>query len=115
VYNSKFEHITRELNTGADSLSQLAMSKTVPNNIIAEGYAINEHNRDSDTDVPLAMSLVKAEQDKATKLHVLLRPGHVQIKLWNFNLWRFQRVHFQQQSLGTSKSSQDKIIDMCPP
>ena len=84
---AKFEHIA-EHNTRTDGLSRLAMSNDVPQNLITEVYAIDELHRDINTDFPLTISLIKAEQEKDAKLQTLLKQGNYISNFGIFNFWR---------------------------
>jgi hypothetical protein len=52
---AKFEHLTGELNTGADGLSRLPMTDKIPPNLISEIYSIDDLNNDTHFDFPLAV------------------------------------------------------------
>lgn len=67
-YGATFEHWAGELNPGADGLSRLEMSKEVPQSTISEVYAIDELDHDINVNFPLAMTVIKAEQDKVEKI-----------------------------------------------
>lgn len=71
-YGAKLEHYAGELNTGADGLSRLEMSDEVPQSTLIEVYAINELDPDTNVDFPLAMTIIKAEQDKDEKIQSML-------------------------------------------
>lgn len=71
-YGAKLEHWAGELNTGADGLSRLEMSDEVPQSTLAEVYAINELDRETNIDFPLAMTIMKAEQDNDEKIQSML-------------------------------------------
>jgi hypothetical protein len=72
-YGAKFEHLAGELNTGADGLSRLQMSDDVPTNLVSEIYAIDDLNSNTNFDFPLAMSLMKEEQEKDEKVQGALQ------------------------------------------
>jgi len=88
-YGTNFEHIAGEQNTGVDGLSRLAMSDTIPENLITEIYAIDNLNQDINSDFPLSMSLIKAEQDKDTNLQSLLKK---EMYKWNFGMLTFGSI-----------------------
>ena len=72
-YGATFEHLAGELNAGADGLSRLEMLDKVPTAIVHDIYAIDELDRDANEDFPLAMTLLKSEQDQDEKLQELLQ------------------------------------------
>jgi hypothetical protein len=72
-YGAKFEHIAGELNTGADGLSRLQMTDNIPTNLVSKIYAIDELDSNRNFDFPLAMSLIKREQDKDIKIQETLQ------------------------------------------
>jgi hypothetical protein len=72
VYGAKFEHLSGELNTGADGLSQLPMTDKVPPILTSKIYAIDELNGNTNYDFPLAMTLLKEEQSKDEKIQEAL-------------------------------------------
>ena len=67
-YGTKFEHLARNLNTGADGLSCLPMTDDLPPSLVSEIYAIDKLNQDTNLDFPLSMSLLKEEQHKDEKI-----------------------------------------------
>ena len=67
-YGAIFKHLAGELNTGAHGLSRLEMFDNCPNKIVQEIYAINELDCDENNNFPLAMSLIKSEQDRDEKI-----------------------------------------------
>ena len=71
-YAAKFEHLAGELNTGADSLSRLQMEDELPKELLNEIYSIDELDHNENVNFPLAMNLVKEEQDKDTDLQTKL-------------------------------------------
>jgi hypothetical protein len=89
------------------------MSDTVPNNLITEVCAINELNHDSNTDILLAMSLIKVKQDKDAKLQLLLNQDKYKsnfgiLTFRAFDMHTFNGYHkvFKTESLiGTTITS----------
>ena len=57
-----------ELNSGTDGLSRLQMTDEIPTNLISEIYAIDELDSNNNFDFPLAMSLIKQEQERDEKI-----------------------------------------------
>jgi hypothetical protein len=56
----------------ADGLSRLEMSDEIPQSTLVEVYAIDQLDRDTNVDFPLAMTIIKAEQDKDKKIQSML-------------------------------------------
>ena len=80
---SKIEHLAGELNTGADGLSRLQMSDDVPLNLISEIYAIDELDREANTDFPLDMTMIREKQDQDQKLQQLIQRKDKSLSLMN--------------------------------
>jgi len=68
-----FEHLAGELNTGADGLSQLAMTDNVPTRLLQEIYSINKLSHNDNFECPLAMSLIQSKQAKDEYLQSKLK------------------------------------------
>lgn len=88
------------------------MSDKIPPDLLTEIYIINELDRDINPDFPLSMPLIKAEQDKDTKLQSLLKHNHYKLsfgiltfgdhKVHTFNnKFGYHRVFNNESSNGT--------------
>ena len=67
-YDQAFERLVGELKMGADWLSHLKMSNTIPQHVLNKIYATNKIDHNYIYDIKLLMILDKTEQDKDKKL-----------------------------------------------
>jgi len=71
-YDTMFERFAGELNTGANGLRHLEMTDGVQNDVLLEFYVNDKLDHNINERFPLAMTLLKAEQDKDKKLQETL-------------------------------------------
>eukprot|EP00804_Cyclotella_cryptica_P021643 CCRYP_020648-RA/>CCRYP_020648-RA protein AED:0.79 eAED:0.49 QI:0/-1/0/1/-1/1/1/0/148 len=86
------------------------MSDEIPPSLLTEVYAIDELDRDKNPDFPLAMTLIKSEQDKDTKLQSLLKQDRYKS---NFGILTFgdHEVHTFNTKVWVPPSLQRRIIE----
>ena len=58
----------------------------VPSQVVGEVFAIDETNRITNVNFPLAMSLIKLEQDKDERIQAIISRPELQEKLSKFTL-----------------------------
>jgi hypothetical protein len=121
-YHAKFEHLAGELNTGGDGFSRLRMLDhvprisinkcydDVPSQVVDEIFAIDETNRSTNVDFPLAMSLIKSEQDKDERIQAIISRPELQEKLSKFT-FRNTEVHALEGKILVPASLQLRVIE----
>jgi hypothetical protein len=102
VYGAKFEHLSGELNTGADGLSRLEMRDDVPSELLDEIYAIDELNCDVNPDFPAQATNPKLQE-------MLSKERHKN----NFGSLSFgsTKVHTFDGKIWVLETLQSRIID----
>ena len=83
VYQAKFKHIAGIDNAGADGLSRLHMRESIPDPLLQEIYAIDELDREANTDFPLDMTMIREKQDQDQNLQQLIQCKDKSVSLTN--------------------------------
>jgi hypothetical protein len=122
-YHAKFEHLTGELNTGGDGFSRLRMLDhvprisinkcydDVPSQVVDEIFAIDETNRSTNVDFPLAMSLIKSEQDKDERIQAIISRPELENKLTKFTFGNTE-VHALEGKILVPASLPLRVIEL---
>jgi hypothetical protein len=109
-YGATFKHLAGDLNVGADGLSRHNATSKTPVRIMEKVYAVGEVDRDGNEDFPIAMCLVKEEQDKDDKLQQLLsKPGAA--AAFTTKEYNGISVHCLEGRVWTPPSLQLRIVD----
>ena len=98
------------MDTGADGLSRLQMSDDIPSNLVSEIYAIDELNSNTNFDFPLAMSLIKEEQNKDDKIQEALRKHSTNVRFGTMTFGNIS-VHTIDKKIIIPTSLQRRIIE----
>jgi hypothetical protein len=86
------------------------MSDDIPSNLISEIYAIDELNNSTNFDFPLAMSLIKEEQDKDDKIQETLQKHATNDRLGTMTFGKIS-VHTIDKESIVPTSLQRRIIE----
>ena len=109
-YGATFEHLAGDLNVGADGLSRHDATSTTPIRIVEEVYAVDELDRNENEDFPIAMRLVKEEQDKDAAFQALLSKPETAAR-FTTKEYDGVSVHCFEDRVWTPPALQKRIVE----